>query len=70
MINIYDYYNLQYHIVRIYLKDGTTTTGELLSIDPFDDNEVEDALVLDVDGDPSIGRAVYASDIVRVEKIK
>lgn len=70
MINIYDYEDFRYHQLKIHLKDGTFTTGELLSIDPFEDKEVEDALVIDVDGDPSIGRAVYASDIVSIEKIK
>ena len=67
MFNVYDYEKWQYKKIKIFLVDGTTTTGELLSIDDILDNDIDDALVLDVDGDVTVGRAVYQKDIERVE---
>ncbi|EFR30868.1 hypothetical protein [Eremococcus coleocola] len=69
MISIYDYGSFQYKKVKITLLDDSVTTGELLSLDPVEDNDVEDAFVLDVDGDPYIGRPVYVSKIKRIELI-
>jgi small nuclear ribonucleoprotein (snRNP)-like protein len=69
MVNVFDYEDWQFKQVKVHLKDGTTTSGELLSFDDLEDNDIDDALVLDVDGDPTIGRAVYQKDIESIELI-
>lgn len=67
MIRVFDYEKWQFKKIRVFLNDGTSTVGELLSIDDIADNDVDDALVLDVDGNPNIGRPVYQKDIKSIE---
>jgi hypothetical protein len=69
--NAYMFYSEapDYSQIRIYLKDGNIDEGILLAFDDVEDNDIDDALVLDVDGDTTIGRAVYQKDIERVEVV-
>ena len=67
MINVFEYEKWQFKRIKVELKDGTFTKGKLLSIDNEEDNDVDDAFVLDVNGDETIGRAVYRKDIKSVK---
>ncbi|WP_374285613.1 hypothetical protein [Lactococcus sp.] len=67
MVRVFDYEKWQFKKIRVFLNDGTSTVGELLSIDDIADNDVDDALVLDVDGNPNIGCPIYQKDIKSIE---